>query len=72
MWAYSGPTNPDCASQEELVKDEVWSRLDQVLQLRDKESLEGNLRPLHAVNLSNLVCSPLLIPCPFPFCSPIF
>ena len=72
MWAYSSPTNPNCASLEELAKDEVWSRLDQVLQLRDKESLEGKPGPLHAVKLSNLVCSPLLISCPFPFCSPIF
>ena len=61
MWAYSGPTNPDCVSPEELPKDEVWSRLDRVLQLRDKDSLEGTPRPLHVVKLSNLVCSPLLI-----------
>ena len=72
MWAYSGPSDPDRASPEELVKDKVWSRLDWVLQLRDKESLEGKPGPLHVVKLSNLVCSPLLIPCPFPFCSPVF
>jgi len=66
MWAYSGPTDPDRVLPEELPKDEVWSRLDRVLQLRDKDSLEGMSRPLHAVKLSNLVCSPLLIPCPFP------
>ena len=62
MWAYSSPIDLDHASPEELAKDEVESRLDRVLQLRDKESLEGKLRPLHAVKLSNLVCSPLLIP----------
>ena len=62
MWAYSGPTDPDCTSLEELPKDEVWSRLDQVLQLRDKDSLEGTPRPIHTMKLSNLVCSLLLIP----------
>ena len=72
MWAYSGPMDPNRASLEELVKDKVWSQLDQVLQLRDKESLEGKPGPLHAMKLSNLVCSPLLISCPSPFCSPVF
>ena len=72
MWAYSGPTDLNRASPEELAKDEVWSRLDRVLQLRDKESLEGKPRCLHDVKLSNPVCSPLLIPCLFPFCSPVF
>ena len=33
MWMYSGPMYPDRASLEELVKDEVGSRLDRVLQL---------------------------------------
>ena len=61
MWNYLGPTDPDRVSLEELVKDEVWSWLDRVLQLRDKESLEGKPRPLHATKLSNLVCSPLFI-----------
>ena len=60
MWAYSSPTDPNHASPEELLKDEVWSRLDQVLQLMDKDSLEGTPRPLHVVKLSILVCSPLL------------
>ena len=72
MWNYSGPIDPDRASPEELAKDEVWCRLDQVLQLRDKESLEGKPRPLHTAKLSNLVCFALLIPCPFPFRSPVF
>ena len=60
MWEYSGPMDPDRASPEELPKDEVWSCLDRVLQLRDKDSLEGTLGPLHAAKLSNLVCAPLL------------
>ena len=72
MWNYSGLMDPDYASSEELVKDEVWSQLDRVLQLRAQESLEGKPRPLHAAKLSNLVCSLLLIPCPFPTSSPIF
>ena len=61
MWAYSGPTDLDRASPEELPKDEVWSRLDRVLQLRDKDSLEGTPGPTHTVKLSNLVCSLILI-----------
>ena len=60
MWEYSSPMDPDRASPEELPKDEVWSHLDRVLQLRDKYSLEGMLGPLHAVKLSNLVCPPFL------------
>ena len=71
MWMYTSPMDPDHASSKELVKDKVWSRLDRVLQLRAKETLEGKPRPLHAIKLSNLVRSLLLIPCPFPFCSPI-
>ena len=61
MWEYFGPMDPDRASPEEVPKDEVWSQLDRVLQLRDKDSLEGKPGPLHAMKLSNLVCSPLLI-----------
>ena len=38
MWMYTGPTDPDHASPEELAKHEVWSRLDRVLQLRAKEN----------------------------------
>ena len=45
-----------------LPKDEVWSRLDRVLQLRDKDSLKGTPGPLHVPKLSNLVCPPLLLP----------
>jgi len=55
---YFGPTDPDRTSPEELVKNEVWSQLNRVLQLRNKESLEGKPGPLHAIKLSNLVHSP--------------
>ena len=34
MWLYSGPMDPDRVSLVELAKDEVWSRLDRVLQLK--------------------------------------
>ena len=71
MWMYSGPMDPDRASLEKLAKDEVWSRLDRVLRLRPKESLDGKLGALHASKLSNLVRSPLLILCPFRSCSPV-
>ena len=57
MWEYSGLMDPDCASPEELSRDEVWSYLDRVLQLGDDESLEGTPGPLHAMKLSDLVYS---------------
>ena len=57
MWEYSGPTDPDRTSSEELSRDEVWSYLDRVLQLGDDESLEGTPGPLHAMKLSDLVYS---------------
>ena len=59
MWMYSGPMDPDRASPEELANNEVWSRLDRVLQLRPKENLDGKPGPLNAAKQSNLVCSPL-------------
>ena len=31
MWEYSGPTDPNHASPEELSRDEVWSYLNRVL-----------------------------------------
>ena len=65
MWMYNGLMDPDRVSPEELEKDKVWSRLDRVLRLRPKESLNGNPGGLHASKLSNLVHSPLLISCPF-------
>lgn len=54
MWEYLSPMDPNRASPKELPKAEVWSRLDRVLQLRDRDSLEGKLGPLHAAKLSNL------------------
>ena len=66
MWMYNGLTDPNRTSPEELPNDEFWSRLDRVLQLRAKETLDGKPRPLDAMKLSNLVCSPLLSPCSFP------
>ena len=71
MWMYNGPTDSDRASPEELLKDEVWSRLHRVLRLRPKESLDGKPGALHASKLSNLVCSPFFILCPFRSCSPV-
>ena len=70
MWMYNGPTDLDHALPEELPNDEVCSRLDWVLQLRSKETNDGKPRPLHAMKLSKLVCSPLLCVL-FPFCSPV-
>ena len=71
MWLYSSSTDIDRASSVELAKDEVWSRLDRVLQLEAWETLEGKPGPLHAGKLPNLVRSPLLILCPFRSCSPV-
>ena len=67
MWRYGGPLDPDRASPEELPDDEVWSGLDRVLQLKPKEKVDGNPRPLNAAMVSKLVCSPFFTPCSFPF-----
>ena len=72
MWKYSGSMDPNCASPEELPNDEVWSRLDRVLQLKPKEKVDGKPRPLNASVVSKLVCSPLFTSCSFPFCFPAF
>ena len=48
MWKYNGPMDPDHALPEELPNDEVWSRLDRVLQLRPKENLDGKPGPLNS------------------------
>ena len=46
MWEYSSPMDLDRTLLEDLSKDEVWSCLDRVLQLRDKDSLsKGRLVP---------------------------
>ena len=68
MWRYGGPSDPDRASPEELANDEVWSHLDRVLQLKPKEKVDGKPRPLNALVVSKLVCSPLFTPCSFPLC----
>ena len=68
MWLYFGPMDLDRVSPVELAKDEVWSRLDRVLQLMARETLEGKPGPLHTGKLPNLVHSPFLIPCPFRSC----
>ena len=72
MWRYGGPSDPDRASPEELPDDEVWSRLDWVLQLKPKEKVDGKPRPLNASVVSKMVCSLLLTPCSFPLCFPAF
>ena len=72
MWRYSGPSDPDCASPEELPNDEVQSRLDRVLHLKPKEKVDGKTRPLNASVVSKLVCSPHFTLCSFPLCFPIF
>ena len=66
MWRYSGASDPDCASPKELPDDEVWSRLDQVLQLKPKEKVEGKPIPLNATMVSKLVCSSFFTSCSFP------
>ena len=66
MWQYNGPVDPDRASPEELSNDEVWSRLDRVLQLKPKEKVDGKPGPLNASVVSKMVCSLLFTLCSFP------
>ena len=66
MWRYGGPSDPDRASPEGLPDDEVWSRLDRVLQLKPKEKVEGKPIPLNASVVSRLVCSSFFSSCSFP------
>ena len=40
-WLYSGSSDPDRASLEDLLDDEVWSHLGRVLQLKPRERVEG-------------------------------
>ena len=54
---YSGPSDPDRASPEDLPDDEVWSHLDRVLQLKPKERVEGKPAPFNSAIVSRLVCS---------------
>ena len=57
MWNYLGPTDPNHASSEELLDDEVWSRVGRVLQLRPRETVVGKPIPLNASIASTLVRS---------------
>ena len=57
MWKYSGQSDPDHASPEDLPDDEVWSRLGWVLQLRPKEMVVGKPISFNASIMSKLVCS---------------
>ena len=72
MWMYNGLMDPDRASLEELPNDEVWSHLDWVLQLKPKEKVDGKPRPLNALVVSKMVCSPLFAPCSLLLCFPTF
>ena len=65
MWMYSGPSDLDHASPEELPDDEVWSRLGRVLQLKPKERVKGKPAPFNSVIVSRLVCSLLFHSCFF-------
>ena len=71
MWKYGGLTDPDHASSEELLNDEVWSCLDRVLQLKPKERVDGarTSQLLGGVQTGML---PLFTPCSFPLCFPFF
>ena len=71
MWMYSGPSDPDHASPEDLPDDEVWSRLGRVLQLKPKERVERKPVPFNSTIVSRLVCSFLFSPCFFLY-FPIF
>ena len=71
MWWYNGPTDPDRASPEVLPNDEVWGRLDQVLQMKPKEKVDGKPAPFNSVIVSRLVCSLPFNPFFF-LCFPIF
>ena len=71
MWKYSGPSDPDRASPEKLPNDNVWSRLDRVLQTKPKEKVNGKPAPFNSIIVSRLVCSLPFSPCFF-LCFPIF
>ena len=71
MWKYDGPLDPDRASSEELPNDEVWSRLDWVLQMKPKEKVDRKPAPFNSAIVSRLVCSLPFSPCFF-LCIPVF
>ena len=56
MWLYSGPSDLDRASPEDLLDDEVWSHLGQVLQLKPREKVKGRPMPFNSSIVSTLVC----------------
>ena len=70
MWKYNGLTDPDRTSPKELPNNEVWSRLDWVLQLKAKEDVNGKPAPFNSAIMSKLVCSLLSSP-RFFLCFPI-
>ena len=57
MWKYSGPSDLDRASPEELPDDKVWSHIGGVLQLKPKERVNGKPAPFNSAMVSRLVCS---------------
>ena len=61
-WLYSGPSDMDHASPEDLPDDKVWSRLGRVLQLKPRERVEGRPMPFNSSIVSTLVCSLLFGP----------
>jgi len=60
MWEYGGRSDPNRASPEELLDDEVWSHVGWVLQLRPREMVVGKPIPLNASIVSTLVRSLVL------------
>ena len=60
MWMYGGRSDPDHASPEELLDDEIWSHVGRVLQLRPGETVVGKPVPFNASIMPTLVCSRIL------------
>ena len=60
MWTYSGWSDPDRASPEELPDDEIWGHVGRVLQLRPGETVVGKPIPFNASIVPTLVC-PLIL-----------
>ncbi|XP_066400466.1 uncharacterized protein [Miscanthus floridulus] len=54
MWLYSGPSDSDYASSEDLPDDEVWSHLGRVLQLKPREKVEGRPASFNSSIVSTL------------------
>ncbi|XP_066375092.1 protein gar2-like [Miscanthus floridulus] len=54
MWLYSDPSDLDRVLPEDLLDDEVWSRLGRVLQLKPKERVEGKPMPFNSSIVSSL------------------